>query len=221
VNIYDDPQMGKPDATLVEVQIAKDALHQILVRVLFANTEKISKKYRLDAETGDDPSILGPDNINPAVMVINNKMKELAFRRQKGSSVLKIASWALYHRSEFKELIAEITSLIDNIEILFSVPQSQLALVKQETAEIQDKQAFGLVESAAQDVDSLLQAAAKEALTNHQYLNIVNKGKAQTGDAISNNWKGEIRGASHKYDGVEVDKDGKALIGNKYGGTDF
>lgn len=121
MNIYDDPQMGKPDATLVEVQIAKDALHQILVLVLFANTEKISKKYRLDAETGDDLSILGPDNINPAVMAINNKMKELAFRRQKGSSVLKIVSWVLYHRSEFKELIAEITSLIDNIEILFSV----------------------------------------------------------------------------------------------------
>lgn len=78
-----------------------------------------------------------------------------------------------------------------------------------------------MVESAAQDVDSLLQAAAKEALTNHQYLNIVIKGKAQTGDVISNNWKGEIRGASHKYDGVEVDKDGKALIGNKYGGKDF
>jgi hypothetical protein len=78
-----------------------------------------------------------------------------------------------------------------------------------------------LIESAAQDVDDLLQAAAKEALTGHQYLNIVIKGKAQTGDAFSSDWAGETRGASHKYDGVEVDKDGKALIGNKYGGKDF
>jgi hypothetical protein len=219
VNIYDDPTLGRPDANPTKLQTAKDTLLQILV--LFANTEKISKKYRLNAKAGDDLSILGPSDMDLAVMAVNNKMKELAIRRQKGSSVLKTASWALYHRSEFKELIADITSLIDNIETLFPAPQLQLALVKQETAEIQDKQALGLVESAAQDVDSLLQAAAKEALTGHQYLNVVIKGKAQTGDAFSSDWKGEARGASHKYDGVEVDKDGKALIGNKYGGKDF
>jgi len=62
---------------------------------------------------------------------------------------------------------------------------------------------------------------AKDALTGHQYLNVVIKGKAQTGNASSSDWKMEPRGASHKYDGMEVDKDGKALIGNKYGGKDF
>jgi hypothetical protein len=107
---------------------------------------------------------------------------------------LKTASWALYHRSEFKELIENITSLIDNIETLFPAPHSQIALVRQETAEIQDKQALGLVESAAQDVDGLLQAAAKEALTGHQYLNIVIKGKAQTGDAFGSDWAGRPEG---------------------------
>jgi hypothetical protein len=30
VNIYEDPKLGKPDATSAEVQTAKDALHQIL-----------------------------------------------------------------------------------------------------------------------------------------------------------------------------------------------
>jgi hypothetical protein len=78
-----------------------------------------------------------------------------------------------------------------------------------------------LVENAAQDVDSLLQTAAKEALTGHQYLNVVIKGKGQTGDAISSDWNEEAREASHRYDGVVVDKDGKALIGNKLGGKDF
>jgi hypothetical protein len=219
VNIYDDPKLGRPDATPAEIQAAKDTLHHILQ--LFADTEKISKKYKLSAKPGDDLSTLSTDDMNPTVMVLSNKMKELAIRRQKGSSLLKTASWALYHRSELKELIESITSLIDNIEDLFPAPQSQLGLVKQETAEIQDKQALGLVESAAQDVDSLLQAAAKEALTGHQYLNVVIKGKAQTGDVFSSDWKGEARGASHKYDGVEVDKDGKALIGNQYGGKGF
>ena len=39
--------------------------------------------------------------------------------------------------------------------------------------------------SHALDVDGLLWAAVKEALTGHQYLNIVIKGKGQTGDAFS------------------------------------
>jgi hypothetical protein len=40
VNIYDDPQLGRQDATAAEIQLAKDALLQILV--LFADTESIS-----------------------------------------------------------------------------------------------------------------------------------------------------------------------------------
>ena len=52
VNIYENPKLGKPDATPAEVQTAKNALHQILV--LFADTEKISKKYRLNATAGED-----------------------------------------------------------------------------------------------------------------------------------------------------------------------
>lgn len=219
VNIYEDSYLGRPDATSAEFQTAKNVLFQILV--LYANTEKISKKYRLNAKAGEDFSILLTDDIDPEIMALNNKMKELAIRRQRGISVLKTASWALYYRSEFKELIEGITKLIDNLEDIFPAPQLQLALVKQETAEIQDRQALGLIESAAQTVDPLLQAAAKEALTGHKYLNVVIKGKAHTGDAISGDWKGDARGASHKYDGVEVDKDGKALIGNKFGGKDF
>ena len=75
-----------------------------------------------------------------------------------------------------------------------------------------------MVENAAQDIDSLLQAAARDALAGHQYLKVVIKGNARTGDAMSGDWKREARGVSHKYDGVVVDKDGKALIGSKFGG---
>jgi hypothetical protein len=52
VNIYDDPKLGRQDATPAEIQAAKDTLHHILR--LFADTEKISKKYKLNANAGDD-----------------------------------------------------------------------------------------------------------------------------------------------------------------------
>jgi hypothetical protein len=51
VNIFEDAKLGRPDAMSGEIQTAKDALFQILV--LFAETEKISKRYKLNPQTGD------------------------------------------------------------------------------------------------------------------------------------------------------------------------
>jgi hypothetical protein len=218
VDIYGDPKLGRADATAAEVQTAKDTLFQILI--LFADTESISKKYKLKAQDGDDLSVFMDDDLDPAVMALANKMKKLAIKRQKGSSILKTVSWALYHRAELQGLISDITLLLDSLEKLFPAPQV-LALVQQETADISNTQELRLVEEAARDVDNTLCTAAKEALAGHQYHNISIKGKAQTGDAYSSDWKGGIAGSSHTYDGVEVDKDGKALIGNSFGGKDF
>lgn len=67
----------------------------------------------------------------------------------------------------------------------------------------------------------MLQTAAQEVLTGHQYLNVVIRGQAQTGDAYSGDWSGSAIGASHLYNSIEVEKGGKALIGNKYGGKGF
>jgi hypothetical protein len=104
---------------------------------------------------------------------------------------------------------------------LFPAPQAQITLAQQEAAAVGDKKSLKLIENVAKGVDSLLQTAAREVLTSHQYLNIVVKGQAHTGDAYSSDWARGAIGASHKYDGVEVDKGGKALIGNKYGAKDF
>jgi N-acetylglucosamine kinase-like BadF-type ATPase len=49
-------------------------------------------------------------------------------------------------------------------------------LVRQEAAEIGDKASLKLIENAAKGVDDLLQKAAQEVLTGHQYLNVVVSG---------------------------------------------
>jgi hypothetical protein len=183
VDIYGDPNLGRADATAAEVPTAKDILFQILV--LFADTERSSKKYKLKSKDGEDLSVFTSDEMDPMVMALINKMRELAIKRQRGSSVLKTTSWALYHRTELKELISNISSFIDNLERLFPAPQ-MLALARQETADISNKQDLELVEYAAQNVDDTLYTAAKEALTGHQYRNVTIKGKAHTGDAYSN-----------------------------------
>jgi hypothetical protein len=105
VDIYNDPRLGKPDATATEIQLAKDALLQILV--LFADTEGISKKHKLTAKVGEDLSAFSVGDMDPTLIALNNKMKELAIKRQNGSQFLKLTNWALYMSVEKEDSIAE------------------------------------------------------------------------------------------------------------------
>lgn len=148
-------------------------------------------------------------------------MKEFAVGRQKRASVLKTTSWALYHRSQLKDLVNEITSLLDSIEKIFPAPENVSALVKQEAGAICDSQELELIESAAPGVDDVLLDAAKEVFTGHRYVKVTAKGKVHTGDSYSNDWRGTGQGASHVYEQVFVDEKGKAQVGNRYGEKDF
>jgi hypothetical protein len=219
VNIYDDPKLGRPNATATEIQLAKDTLLQILV--LFASTESISKNHKIVAKGGEDLSTFTTGDMDPKLIALDNKMKALAIRRQKGSRFLKLTSWALYHRSEFKNLLEQILSLIDNLEKLFPAPEAQTTLARQEAEEIGDKQSLDIIENTAKGVDNMLQMAVQEVLIGHRYLNVVIRGQTQIGDAYSSDWRGSATGASHQYDRIMVEEGGKVLIGNKYGGKDF
>jgi uncharacterized small protein (DUF1192 family) len=219
VDVYGDHQLGRPQATADEIQIAKHTIFQIIT--LFEDTEKISKKYRLNAKSADELTTYSVGDMDARIVALHNRMRELAIRRQKGSSFLKTTSWAIHHRSELKQLVDEITVLIDNLESLFPAATDQVRLVKEEAAEILEPQDLQLIEKCAEGVDSLLQDAAKEISTGHQYIKVDIQGQAQVGDAISQNWQGRTAGATHTYDGVTVGKGAKSLLGNKFGGKDF
>ena len=222
VNIYNDPKLGYLDPSPTEVTTANNTLLQILV--LFEDSAKISNQYKLKAKKGDDISVYSSNDMDPSSRWLSNKMRELAIKRQKSSSLLKMTTWALYHSSEFKQLIESITKLIDQLEKLFPASLAQRTeLVTQETAVIKNAKELQLLEDAAQNVDKLLHAAAKEARTGHQYLNVVAVGQAtvQNGDAFGSNWEGSAIGSSHLYDGVRAEGNAKVLNGNKYGGKDF
>ncbi|KAG9230094.1 small s protein [Amylocarpus encephaloides] len=219
VNIYDDPKLGRQDATTAEIQLAKNALLQILV--LFADTESISKKYKLTAKAGEDLSAYSTSDMDPMMVALDNQMKGLAIQRQKKGRFLKLTSWALYHRSALKDLLEQTVLLLDEIERLFPAPQARTTFVQQEAAAIGDKQSLELIVDVATGVDSLLQKTVKDAIAGHQYSYITFGGKGLAGDAYSSDWKDGAIGASHKYDGIKVEEGGKGLLGNKYGGKDF
>lgn len=88
-------------------------------------------------------------------------------KRQKKSNILKITQWALYRKFEFKSLIEDISSLIDNIERIFSTSQAQITLIRQKATQLHDRDDLDLIQSAAADVNNLLQNAVKEAFSDH------------------------------------------------------
>ncbi|KAI9684567.1 MAG: hypothetical protein M1822_005655 [Bathelium mastoideum] len=220
VKIYSDPKLGRPDATKDEIENVQNILHQILL--LFDKSANISKKYRLRRKAEEDLPTFSTDEMEPVFVSLTNKMKTLAISRQKHSKFLNTTIWAIHDRSQFKDLIEGIVSLLDNVEKLFPAPSS-IELVKQEIAEIPEKQGLKLVQDATQNVDSMLHNATKEALGGHRYLSVTVEGKAHTGDAYSENWKGKVTGTGiwHTYDKIQVCKDGKAAIGNMYGEKPF
>ena len=171
VDILNDPKMGRPDATSEQIQTVKNILYQILM--LFADSAKILQQYR----TSEDLSVLSSNSIKSTFVALNNKIRELAIKRQKRSNILKITQWALYRKPEFKSLIEGIFLLISNIEKIFPAPQAQVTLVRQKATEFHDREALELVQSAAEGIDNLLQNAAKEALSGHRYLNVLVKGR--------------------------------------------
>ncbi|KAK4040122.1 prion-inhibition and propagation-domain-containing protein [Parachaetomium inaequale] len=221
VHIYDDPYLGRPNATLDELQNAKSTLFQILC--LFEDSAAISRKYQLDPkhEGGDELAEFSAGELEPVSASLNNKMRALAIRRQKGASILKTTKWALFDGSEFKRLIENITLLTGNLETMFPAPQQQANLVSYEIQELEDEQQLKLLAGVAQGVDGCLQRAANEALTGHRYQNIQIRGKALNGDAFDQNWRHGAIGAFHTYDGVVVEQGAKAINGNQYGGTSF
>ena len=132
--MYGDDKLGHPEATTVEIQTAKNTLFQIVA--LLADTEKILKKYRKDAKFGDDLATYSTSAMDACVIALHNKMRWLAIKRQIGSTFLKTTSWAIYHRSELKQLIEEIIVLIGNLENLSPAAADQVRLAKQEVKEI-------------------------------------------------------------------------------------
>jgi hypothetical protein len=223
VNVYGDPKLGKPNATPADTKMASDILMQILV--LFAETEKISKRYELSKSSPTDShTTQTKQDLEPKLKTVDFTIKKLVRQRQKGVSLLKKTTWALHHSAEFQALITNITKLIGNLETLFPAPMVQLQLAKDDAAQFQAREdLLELVNNVAGSVDNMLQAAAKQALGGHSYnrVLIAGEGMAINGDSIGTDWEGGLIGALHDYDNIQVQGNARVVNGNKYGGRDI
>jgi len=225
VNINCDPNVQHVMATKKEVDTAKDVLEQILD--LFRESERISEKYKPKAKPGELELYNPTNDLEPTVLALHNKMRELAIRRQKGASLKQKTAWALYQMKNFTRLVQDITELVDGLEKIFPVEGRRRQLVEIEITEVQDEPSLAAIKEAAEDVDIVMQETATTAIENlaagHVFRNIKAEGdaKIRDGDEYSVEALGKMTGApvsKHVYDGIKAKDRARIHNGNIYGG---
>jgi Prion-inhibition and propagation len=217
VNINQDPNLGRPDAKAEEIQEAYDSVFQILV--LFSESARISKSY-IESKPNDDLTLITTSNMDSQTSSLANWIRTCVSKRQSSRGFLKASSWALYHRTALRELLADINRLIDVVEKLFPAPEARLNLARQEISEIPNQQSVGLLLSAMQDSDPALLQAAKDPSPGHSYWNITTEGEGMSlaGDEFADGWTQGAIGKDHTFNGITTRGKGISLLGNRYGG---
>ena len=92
-------------------------------------------------------------------------MRELAHKRQKGTSIRKKTVWALYEKKRFEGMIEDVTGFINRLVILFPATQDeQRALCTTEVSAINQSQDLALLNNVAREDDQMFSAEITKEL---------------------------------------------------------
>lgn len=142
-----------------------------------------------DIEAKFTPAAAGPikdvrTDLSDSNLTMHKKMRAIIRRRQRHTSLLDKASWAIRERARFSELIGKIIALIDDLEKLFpAVRDVEKDLVTRETFELTE--GLRMLATAIKDQDQALTAALGDMLkpVEKSYINNVLGGKQGVGQA--------------------------------------
>ncbi|OQE37783.1 hypothetical protein PENCOP_c009G00143 [Penicillium coprophilum] len=226
VHLYTDPQLGRPEASRADLQLAKDTLYQILV--LMADSGRLSRRFRLGAKVEVDSSSLQ----EPATKTtLDYLMREQARRRQKGTSLIKVTSWALYNKSHLNSLVEDASKLLNYLEMTFPAPEAQSSLAELEIREIckraqgQQSTILSLINELPAVVDKALQAQAAKMIERKGIsigsLVVTENAGARNGNFYGVAWMGEGQlpqsSSSIRIDSVQANGNVRVMTGDIYG----
>lgn len=161
-NVHTDPRFAMASAsTDKSVQHVKDTLEEITE--LFEAAQKTSKRYEL-REAPDALVLFEADDMDPIGRRLHDRSMSLARRRQRGASLVKKTTWALYDGKQLEKLVSQITTLVDDLEKLFPVEAICRRLAEVEIEEIEDEPSLAALQEAARGVDDVLLGAVDQKL---------------------------------------------------------
>jgi hypothetical protein len=144
---------------------AENLLGQVLE--LFEDAERVSRKFKSQAATGDS-SLLIVDvqaDVDPDRRTLHEKMRDLCIQRKNKTPLRQKVKWALYEKKHFERLIADIIELVDRlVETFPAVRQAQQDLCKEEVSEIGSNENLTILDGIAASQDQDLHAVILEVL---------------------------------------------------------
>ncbi|KAF2682903.1 hypothetical protein K458DRAFT_419142 [Lentithecium fluviatile CBS 122367] len=212
-------QYRVPVGTPAEAQKVEEILGEIVA--CFADAERVSQRFKTKSNNSTELQVYDIDaDLDPSLRTMHDKMRELALRRQRRSTVRQKTTWALYEKKYFDRLISDVVQLVDGLVQLFPATRlRQSELIVEEAQEIESQSALPEIEAAAEDVDSELVFSVQRALAaqgSHKFT-----GNTVTGEADAQYGDQYARGAQHTGPGhsfVEntASEKAKTHYGNKY-----
>lgn len=197
------------------------------IGMLFQSIQKKSKTYELGAEKEDLVLCQGED-MSRVYQQLHGRLARVVRQRQKQTSLVKKAKWALYDGKHFDKLVEEITDFVDNLEKICPVEVARRRLAQLEIEEIDDEPSLEAISGAAEQVDPVLAKAAEKKLGEIAGKNWAGKtstegrARVQVGHQYTENalryGTGIVDQTSNSVDAVDAKGDSAVHIGNSYGG---
>jgi hypothetical protein len=163
--------------------------------------------------------------MQPVARGLHSRLKAAAHFRQKNTSILKKAAWALYDVKNFDKLLENITGFVDDLEKLCPVEVRMVELVIEEVV---DEPSLLALQDAAVGTDPMLSEAVTrkiEGISGKNYIRDL-KGEDTAKVRVGNEWHEVvlIRGTNvadrttNTADAVALKGMARVHVGNKYGG---
>lgn len=156
---YPKPQLSVSNE---DIRLAQSLLEQILGS--FEDAERISERFKkhTSMQNTNSHELLVCNatlDMDPDYQRLHLTMRELARKRQKGTSIRKKTFWALYEKKRFGGMIEEVTGFVSCMVGLFPATQDdQRALCTTEVSAINNSQDLALLNNVAREDDQMFSA---------------------------------------------------------------
>ncbi|KAK4107287.1 hypothetical protein N656DRAFT_785499 [Canariomyces notabilis] len=98
--------------------------------------------------------------MKPAGRALHRRLKDLACRWQKDTSLVKKTAWALYDGKSLEKIVDQIAGFVDELEKAFPVEAVCHKLAGIEIEEVEDEASLTMLKDAAGGIDEALSGAA-------------------------------------------------------------
>ncbi|KAI9761526.1 MAG: hypothetical protein M1840_001789 [Geoglossum simile] len=118
-----------------EFGIAKEPLENI--KEAFASAEKKSKDFKKDKKPDELVVWDVSKDLGAQFKPLHDTVREVALKHQKGISIGKRFTWAIYQKGKFNSIIENITEFVDKLVVLFPAAyDNRLSLCQEEVSQL-------------------------------------------------------------------------------------